>query len=428
MTHQNAGATPAPFSMRDLLKIRNYRSLWIGQSISNLGDALTHLALVLLINEVTAGSTTAIAYLLIALALPHATIGLMGGAMADRFDRRRTMIASDLLRAVLTAGFVIMSLAPDLNLPMLYTIAFFHAVVNTFFAPARAALIPSIVPEEGLLSANSLSQMSFVLFRVVGTSVAGILLGVLGAFEVVFAIDALTFVLSAVFIYRISGVATKAEPKTEESAIFAEIREGLAIILGNRILVGTLVGIGVTMLGVGALNVLLAPFIVNDLNISETWFGAIEFAQSSAMILSSLVVAALAARFKATNIITTSLLAIGLCSMSLMLVSNVWHLFPILFAVGLAMTPLNAAAVTLLQTLVADEARGRVSSALNAIIQVATLLSMFAAGAAAASIGLQNVFFLAGAITLFASVLAGLIFRGYTTPPQPTRAAQLEIG
>jgi MFS family permease len=92
----------ADISARDLLKIRNFRLLWGGQIVSNFGDAVTQLTLVLYINRLTEGNTQAIAWLLIALALPMASLGLVAGVFVDRWDRKRTMIVSDLLRGVLT--------------------------------------------------------------------------------------------------------------------------------------------------------------------------------------------------------------------------------------------------------------------------------------------------------------------------------------
>ncbi|MCP4416669.1 MAG: MFS transporter [Chloroflexi bacterium] len=418
--------TDDQFTVRDLLRIANFRKLWLGQIVSNFGDALTHLTLVLVINQLTGGSTTSIAGLLIALALPQATIGLMAGVFVDRMDRKRTMIVSDLLRGVLVFGFIFTVLDDSANmLWLIYVIAFLHSAIGSFFAPARSALIPNVVPEKGLLAANSLSQMSVVLFRVVGTAVAGIIIGVLDNFWLAFVIDGTTFFLSIVFIAQ---VTVKSLPRPTESAtvkiIADQMKTGLKIIAGSRVLVGIMIGIAITMLGLGAVNVLLAPMIVNDLNVSETWFGAIEFAQTAAMVLSGASVAALAAKIKPTNIISVSLIATGIMIIPMAFITQVWHLFPILFIVGLAITPLNASVSTLAQTAVSDNLRGRVSAALNAVIQSASLISMFAAGAVAAVVGVRSVFVISGIIAIVAGLVTVWIFYGYRAPaPTPLQAA-----
>ena len=151
--------------VRDVLRIREFRLLWLGQLISEAGDGLTNLTLLLLVNALT-GSTAALAGMAIVLAIPPLTIGLVAGTYVDRIDRRRIMLASDALRAVVVLGFVFVRSADGLWL--LYLLAFVQATVGTFFTPARGAVIPRVVPRAGLLSANSLAQATRVVAAVVG--------------------------------------------------------------------------------------------------------------------------------------------------------------------------------------------------------------------------------------------------------------------
>jgi len=407
---------------RDLLGLRDFRYLWLGQIVSNFGDALTHLTLVLYINRLTRGDTQAIAWLLIALAIPTATIGLVAGVFVDRWDRKRVMVVSDILRGFLTFGLV---LAVTTNqLWLIYALAFCHASVGAFFAPARSAVIPLIVPKDGLLAANSLSQMSAVFFRVLGTAVAGVLVGTLNAFNLAFVMDAFTFFLSAVFISQVvlpkqDELETAVSPTI--SAILSELKEGVLLVAGSRILLGILVAISVTMLGLGAVNVLLAPFVVNDMGLPETWFGALEFAQSAAMILSGMFITALASRFKPTTIISVGLILLGLVFAWFSRASNLWQLFPLMFLIGLASTPINAGIATTMQTSVSNDILGRVSAALHAVINTTSLVSMFLAGSLAAFMGVRNVFLLAGVLVVVAGVASWQIFKGYQPPQEETQ-------
>ena len=430
-------ATTQPTIM-DVLRIRNFRWLWMGQVVSDFGDALTALAAILLINRVTDGSTSAIAGLLIAFALPKATLGLAAGVFVDRLNRKQVMLISDLLRGCLTLMLLFLDLETGSNLWLLYVIVLLHATVGSFFTPAKTAIIPNVVPKESLLSANSLSQISSVLFRVLGTAAAGFMIGTFETFWLIFLFDALTFFLSALCIRQIQldeRVAQTGEGSMEQTAteltfasVYNELREGVSLMFQNRILFGILVGGGMAMLGLGATNVLLAPFVVNDLGVSEIWFGAIEFGQTSAMIISGALVAVLAARIKAVNLIGLGLLGIGMMVMTLNLVQTVWHLIPILFVVGLFVVPLQSAIATLMQTTVSDEIRGRVASAMDAVIQSATLLSFFAAGATATIIGTRNVFALSGAITLVAGCAAWWILKGGTTAEAEQTPLPVETG
>lgn len=410
-------------TIRELLALPDFRRLWIGQVISDFGDALTQLTLILFINRISDGDTGAIAYLLIAMALPHATIGLASGVFVDRLSRKQVMIWSDLLRGLLTLGYV--WAAGQHNLSAIYLVTFLHSTVGTFFTPARGAMIPNIVPAYGLLTANTLAQTTSVIARVLGVATAGFVVGTFALYWPIFTLDALTFLIALFFVSRIS-VAGRAAVGSEAAdiraaaptwgsamrTVFTELRTGLRMLFASPILLGVVVGAGITMLGLGAVNVLLAPLLVNEMDFSETWFGVLELAQTTGMVLSGMVVATLAARLRPTTIISVGLGILGIAMGLLAPVTHIWQLFPLLFVVGLIMTPIGSAIATLMQTEVQDELRGRVGASMNAVTQVASLLSMFAAGTLATWVGTRTVFGLGGGLTIVAALLAGWIFGG----------------
>ncbi len=410
------GDGPVPLSIPDVLKIPNMKWLWLGQIVSNFGDSLTHFGLILLVNEMTGGSTGSIAGLLIAFGLPMATVGLVAGVLVDRFPRRQIMILSDISRAIMVVAFIVYALMGWESLWFLYVVSFLHATVNSFFAPARQAITPNLVPAEGLMAANSLAQISMVIFRVMGTAAAGFLVGVLDAYWAIFTIDALTFLLSAFFISRIvlseSAKEVTGDLQAQVQQALSELGEGLGVIRSSRILLGTLVGFAAAMLGIGAINVLLPVIVINELMVSETWFGLLELAQASAMVLSGLLVTGLAARFKPTQITSVALFLAGVISFGFIPLTQLWQLFIILFGFGLIMTPMQASAATILQTSTDEAMLGRVGSVLGAITQVATLISMFAAGLLAEDVGSRNVFLIAGIVIVGASIAMTLIYRG----------------
>ncbi|NUM43518.1 MAG: MFS transporter [Anaerolineales bacterium] len=414
--------TPTRITPRDLLRNRDFRLLWIGQSISNFGDSMTNLALLLLVNHLT-GSTAALATMAIVLALPTLTFGLIAGVYVDRWDRKRVMIVSDLIRGVLVLGFVLVD-APE-KLWLLYLIGFLQASIGTFFNPARSALIPNLIPREGLLAANSLTQMTQIMFGLLGAAAAGAMIGALDLYWPAFVIDALTFFIALALVAFIHYQRQTA-PKTDAvspKVIFGELVGGLRITFGNRVLAGTILALAVTMLGLGAVNILLVPLIVNDLQIPETWFAGVEFAQVSAMILSGAVLAGLAAKFKPTQILAVSFVGVGVTIGLLSGVSAAWQLLAILFGAGLFITPLQASAQTIAQTAVPDEVRGRTGAANNAVITTANLISMAAAGVLADAMGVRTVFIVSGVVVASAGLIAALMFRGVEMP-QPKAVAQ----
>ncbi len=404
------------FGIRNLLAIRDFRLLWSGQVISNLGDSMTSLALLLLVNHLT-GSTAALATMAIMLALPNLTFGLFAGVFVDRFDRKRIMILSDILRGILVLGFVLVDSADKIWL--LYLLAFIQASIGAFFTPARNALLPNIVPAYGLLAANSISQTSRIIFSVIGTGLAGFLIGTFEVYWPVFAIDALTFFLSMVLIVqvRFSGAPAGEKSPINLSGVFRELREGLRITFSNRILMGAIIAFAVTMLGLGAVNILLVPLLVDDLQVPETWFAAIELSQTAGMVLAGALVAALASRIKATNILSLGLILLGTTVAAMALPANVYHAMIILFFAGLFITPIQASGSTIIQTAVPDNVRGRTGAANNALITTAQLVSMALAGVLADAFGARNVFIIGGVFVALAGLVAYLIFHGVELMP-----------
>jgi len=429
LTDATATPTTTTLGVRDVLRIRDFRNLISGQVVSDIGDGITLLLLLLVINELT-GSTFALALMAIAEGLPQMTVGLAAGVYVDRWDRRRVMLAADLLRAVIVAGYAVVALTGIV--PLLYLLGFAHASVSTFFRPARAALLPHLVPEEGLPAANSLAQTSMVIGSVVGAGIAGLVFGLFGTGTIGFLIDAATFLVSFAFVSRIAGAAgrvTDAVAEDERPPFRRSLTEGLAIIRGSRLLTGVIMAATVTMLGFGAVNVLIVPFIVNDLQVPATWMAGVELTQTLGMILAAGFVAVLAARLGPRGIIVAGLAGLGICIAVLGGVDAAWQMLVILFLAGLILTPLQAMLQTVLQTQTADAALGRVSSLMSASVSTAAVVSMAVGGLLGDVIGVRLVFVAAGAMALLASQVALLLFRGArpVTEPETQVAADSRV-
>jgi len=425
-------AMPAALSARDVLRLPNYRRLWLGQLVSEAGDGLTNLALLLLVNAIT-GSTAAIAAMAICLAIPPLTIGLFAGAYVDRADRRRIMLASDLLRAIVVLGFVLVGSADRLWL--LFLFAFVQSSIGTFFAPARGAVIPKVVPSEGLLAANSVAQATRVIAGIVGAGLAGLIIGLAGVFWPAFVLDGLSFLASFVLILGLPAVVGQISPSPAQTAastsagatvapapaptpgIFASLTLGLSRVAQSRLLSTTIASLAVVMLGLGAVNVLFVPLMTRVLVVSPAWFGPLDMAQSASMILAAGMIGAIAARIRPTTIITIGLVGVAVLIALTGAVTAIWQVLLLMFLVGWFVSPLQASVVTLLQTNVVDAERGRIMSVLNAAMSAATVLSMAFAGIAGDVVGVRNVFFLAGAIVAVGAVISLIGFRG--TQPRP---------
>ena len=400
-----------------LVRNREFVLLWVAQTISSFGDALTNLALIALVNQLT-GSTAAIATLTILVAVPTVSIGLIAGALVDRLNRKTTMIVSDAIRAVLVLGLVFVS-SQD-RLWLIYTLSFFQAAVGTFFNPARGALLGKVVPAEQMVQASSLAQTTQVIASLLGTTVAGVLIGGShseSTFWIVFGLDALTFAISVVLValLRTSGTVQIEGSPTNPRAVLNSILEGLRLIARTPTLLAIMVSAMIAVFGFGAFNVLMVPFMTRDLHIPLTWFGALELASTVGLISAGALSTLLASRLKFNVLIGGGLLVLALATFPMSLVVNVWGVIAVSFALTFFSTPLNIGIGAFIQTRVPNELLGRVGASLNVVIQSSSLLSMAFAGALAANIGVRGVFVFGAALCALAGVYALIAFRREAT-------------
>lgn len=397
--------------LRELLRIRDFRYLWSAQVVSDFGDNLTAITLIILIQRLT-GSTVAIAGLLVAIALPTLIFGTVAGVYVDRLDRRRVILVSDLLRAVLVLGFLFVRSVE--MVPLIFVLAFLQAGVGTIDNPARAAYLPAVVGTDKLLAANSVSQTSRIIFNLLGTAAAGILAGVADTLAPAFILDSATFFASFLLISRIRADG-RPDRSDAPSKVWAEMKQGFGVMIASRPLRAVLISLSMTMLGLGAVNVLFIPFLIEDLMVSEAFLGAIEASQVAGMVISGTLVAILAVRLRPSSMVWTGLVGIGVFVGAISWAQSVWHVMAFLFLVGLAVGPAQAGANTLSQTLVEDRMRGRVGGVLTTLISAANVVSMGLAGVAAAAIGTRNVFLASGILVAAAGALSFWLFKGIRT-------------
>jgi MFS family permease len=167
-------------TFRAVLRIRNFRLLWIGQGISVLGDQFYLIALPWLVLQLT-GDALAVGTVLALVAFPRALFMLVGGALIDRFSPRKVMLASDALRLALVTLLTLLILTGLIQMWMLYGFALLFGLVAVFFYPAQPALIPQLVEEEQLQIGNVLNMGTPQLGLFAGPVLAGGLIALLDA-------------------------------------------------------------------------------------------------------------------------------------------------------------------------------------------------------------------------------------------------------
>jgi len=393
-----------------LLRHSAFRRLWIGQAISEIGDGLTGLALAIVVFRLT-GSAAALGVLTVLTSIPQLALGLHAGVLVDRWERRRVMVATDLIRAAVVAGLMVVRGPGDLWL--LYTLATAHAAASVFFEPARAAILPHLVTRETLLGANSVLQSTRVVAGVAGTALAGVLLALPQGARVAFGVDALSFVASAI---AIASLRVPLRTDAPESVHVALVR-GLRFLFASPTLVGLLLTFAVTVLGVSAVNVVFVPFVTTELHGSSALIGFMRAAQTVGMVAAGAAIAAVSARVAPARLMAPAILVLALTLCGLALVRHWIPFVPLLIVAGVCSTLIQSSSATLLQQHVPDALRGRIESALDTLLMLVVMAAAAGAGALADRAGTRRVLLGAGLVTLLGGVLAHIALR----QPEPAR-------
>jgi MFS family permease len=256
---------------------RNYRYTWIGQVVSEIGDHFNNVAVFSLAVAVTK-SPLVVSGVLLARAVPAMLAGPLAGVTLDRFDRKRVMIASDLIRTVLAAGFIYAAKHPDPRL--LYILSALLMLASPFFTSGRAAILPSIATSEELHAANSLTQTTGWTTLAVGAFLGGTSVMAFG-YQWAFAVNALSFLISALCIsqLRIPGGfrARRRQALTEAEVVrpWHEYVEGLRYVKSVPLVFGLMmVGVGWAT-GGGAAQILFTVFGEMVFNRGPAGLGAI---------------------------------------------------------------------------------------------------------------------------------------------------------
>jgi MFS family permease len=402
-----------------LLAEPRFRRLWLGQAISELGDGMTGLALVVLVSRL-AGTLSAVALLTILTSVPQIALGLPAGVMVDRWDRRRLMIACDLTRGALALAIVFVQ-SPAM-LPWIYALAIGQAAASVFFEPARTAFLPTVVAAPSLLAANSLSQTTRVVCTTAGAALAGFILSVPSGARLVFGLDALSFTVSAVLLSSIVVSARAPHPEAPAPALrgsfMTELVEGLRLLFGSRTLVALLMTFSITLLGMSAVAVLFVPFMLRDLGASTIAVGFVKTAQTLGMLAGGALLAGPAARWTPARALTLGIAGLGPCLALAGLTPHWLALLPLLALIGVCSSAIQSGTATLLQQAVPDRLRGRAESALDTLLVGVMLLAMGGAGVLGDRFGARIVFVAAGALAL----LGGWVGRAGLSTETPRTA------
>jgi len=346
--------------------------------VSTIGSALSSLAASILVFNLT-HSALSVGLMLMATAAPSLVVGLVAGVFVDRFDRRRIMIACDVLRAAL--ALLIPVLVP-FNIVWLYVIVALSSAIGQFFEPAHSSVLPEVATDEELGAANSLIAISSFGSTAIGFAASGL---IASRYPIAWAFyaDAATFLISALAIMLIRIKPMEASEEDASLAVVTRnLKAGLRFLFDTPVLRSLLLSSVPVLIGFGLSNALLLPFAIRALHATEFEYGLQEGLTSVGFVVGGLLMANLADRWREGQWISMGFLGMGLAGAAYAFTTSIPLAIFIVALSGFLNAPPAIARRLIIQRHTPREMRGRVSSAFFVSRDVLFLVGMGLAGVA----------------------------------------------
>lgn len=372
-----------------LLINRNYTLLWLGGTISLIGDVLFTMMLILWVGTLLQNQSAAplaVSGVVLAAALPALLIGPFAGVFVDRWPKQRTMRIMDALRAVLVCS--LLPISGPLPLPLAVKLTIMYLVVaavsglSQFFTPAAKAILKEVVPQEQLTRASALTVGAGVFSWAIGSTCAGICYVSLGAGWAI-ALNAASFACSWVLVgrMRVSAAESRASAQpTSLRRVLTELREGLRFIGGQLQLRTLLLTESLFSFGWGIVSVLAFFYITQNIHVPMSLFGLFSAVPAIGGILGTLLVDRAAGKFGATSVYARALLFAGV----MVVVSTVPNQAIIdlvgFTLIGIATMQAEVLVGPLVLLATPEQMVGRVFSTLGTVTTLSSFLATFLSG------------------------------------------------
>ena len=350
-------ATPAPtLSVKEVLRLRPVRRLWAAQVVSIFGDFLAIFAIFSVVSFRMHATPTEVSLILVSFLLPLVFVGPVAGVFVDRWNVQRTMIASDLTRAVLAAFLV-----GATQVWQIYIILFALSSVSSFFIPAQSVTLRTIVPAAGLMSSNALMQNAIQIMQIISPAIAGVLVASVSA-KACFWLDSASFLFSASMIYMLTLMAG--------------------------------------MFAIRCFFALIAVYVRDVLHGGSALFGSISSLVGIGMIAGTQFIHHFARKRSKGHLVILGLLGIGVSIVWMAAFANVPVTVAATLGIGFWVGFLIVPTQVLLQEETPRDMLGRVSSSLMSVMSLSQVLAMSGAGPIAETIGIRNLYYLSAALLL----------------------------
>jgi MFS family permease len=390
--------------------------------VSMTGDWLLGTGLAYAVYSLT-GSTLASAAALLSAFVPQVLLGSVAGVFVDRWDRKRTMVATNLLLAIGLAPLLLVSGADQIWL--VYVVLAVQSCIEVFFAPAEQAFLPRVVADDDLVVANGLNGQARYLARLVGSGLGGVL-AAMGGVRAIAVADAVTFALAAVLVMRIAtpgrAVTTEEPDESAEDLVRGRVatlvdewRDGFRTTASNPVVRTLVIMLLITSLGEGIMGTLFAPYVRHVLHGSGQVYGVITGVQAIGGLVGGVLVATMADRWSPVTMVWLGSILFGLIDLAIFLYPLVWvNPWPAaagMILVGLPGAVVVAGTMTLFQRNTTDDHRGRVFSLVTLAEAVSVVIGSTIAGFLGGPSGIMPVLALQGAGYVVAGLLALSLLR-----------------
>lgn len=349
----------------------DFVKLWTGQTISLFGSQITFLALPLTAVLVLEASPAQMGFLTAAGAIPSLLVGLFVGVWVDRYRRRPILIAADLGRAALLFAIPVAAILGMLRIEHLYVVAFLVGTLELFFDVAHRSFLPSLVKREQLVEGNSKLEMSRSIAMILGPGVAGGLVQLVTA-PIAIAVDAISFLISALFLGWIRAPEPAPKPSDQRENIWRELGEGLRLVSGNRLLRAIAGCMGIVGLFNSVLEAVFVLYVTRELGIEPGLLGLVFAVGSVGFLLGTLLPGWVTRRFGLGPGIVGGLLLVGLSDLLIPLADESMAVVVIILVImtaqfffGLGFVVFNTGQVSLRQAITPDRLQGRMNAMMS---------------------------------------------------------------
>ena len=423
-TNTTAPAAPAT-PPTPLLREPNFRWLMAGSALSLLGDQFTLIALPWLVLQMT-GDTRVLGTVLALVSVPRAVFILLGGALVDRYSPKQVLMRTKYVNLVLLACLSGLVATGQLNLALVYGLSLAIGLATAFSIPAATSMMPQVVARPQLQAANGMSLGLRQLTMFVGPLAAGLLMLLFGdgrgssgggcgavghstGIALAFALDALSFGLSAWTLAKVRTLATPAAPQAAAPAVLAAVAEGLAHCWRDRELRSCfLYWSAVALFIMGPVQIAVPVLASSTGGLGAAAFGSLLGAHGAGT-LAGMVLSGLLPRLRLRSLGLTILLfdaVIGLLFMPMGLITALWQGVVLMLAIGLLGGFMQVRVFTWIQQRVPPALIGRAMSLFMFIFMGLAPVSAAATGWVMQSIGLPTLFMACGGSLLLLVALA----------------------